>query len=218
MLERVLVGNRAHAPQAAFAVFERRAHAVEHVFTRQRIKLENAAAADNGRSHRDHRVFRCGADEADRPFFNRRQDRIALRLVPAVAFVEQQIGRLAGLPAARFRVFEHLAYIRHAAGNGVHFDERAVRRFRNGRRKRRLPAAGRAVKNAACQPVGLDGAAQQPPLPYDMLLPDEFVERARPHAVGQRCGGIRRFFHGHGKQVFHPITPIVSRETFFLDF
>ena len=46
MLERVLVGNRAHAPQAAFAVFERRAHAVEHVFTRQRIKLENAAAAD----------------------------------------------------------------------------------------------------------------------------------------------------------------------------
>ena len=203
MLERIIVCNHAHAAQASFAVAQRGTHTVQHVLARERIKLENAAAADNGGRHGNHRIFGRRTDEANRPLFNRRQNGVALRLVPAVTLVEQQIGRLAGRAAAILGFFQYLAHVGHAACHGVHFYKRAVRGFGDHRRKRRLSAAGRPVKNAACQPVRLNGTAQQPSLADNMLLADEFIERACAHAIGKRRGRVRLFLHRHSKQILH---------------
>ena len=52
--------------------------------------------------------------------------------------------------------------------------------------QRRLAAAGRAEEDQRGDAVGFDGAAQQLARPQDVRLPDELVERARAHPVGQR--------------------------------
>ena len=49
-----------------------------------------------------------------------------------------------------------------------------------------LAGAGRAVEDHAAELVGLDGAAQEPARADDVLLADELVQRARPHARRQR--------------------------------
>ena len=61
-----------------------------------------------------------------------------------------------------------------------------ARRVGDDLRQRRLAGAGRPVEDEAAQLVGLDGAAQQPPRPDDVLLADVLVQRARAHARGQR--------------------------------
>ena len=75
------------------------------------------------------------------------------------------------------------------------------------RGQRGLAGAGRAEEYGAGQPVGLYGAAQQPSLADDVLLTDEFVQRARPHSVGERrvVAGVLR------KQILHGIKPRAGR-------
>ena len=57
MQQRVVIRPDAHARQPALAVRKRRAQPPEHVFERQGIELKQAAAADNGGRHGNHRVF-----------------------------------------------------------------------------------------------------------------------------------------------------------------
>ena len=52
-------------------------------------------------------------------------------------------------------------------------------------------------------PVSLDGAPQQLAGPDDLLLPDEFLQRARPHARGQRRLRVHAFLHGMLKEIRH---------------
>ena len=49
--------------------------------------------------------------------------------------------------------------------------------------------------------VGLDGAAQQPARPDDMLLADELVQRARAHPRRQRRFLLQPFLVGLVKEV-----------------
>ena len=51
-----------------------------------------------------------------------------------------------------------------------------------------LAGAGRAVEDQRAEPVGLEQAAQQLAGAEEVLLADELVEGARPHARGQRLG------------------------------
>ena len=60
-------------------------------------------------------------------------------------------------------------------------------------RERRLPGARRPPQDQRRQLVALDHrAAAARPAPTQMLLPDELVEVARPHARGERRAGRRR--------------------------
>ena len=59
-------------------------------------------------------------------------------------------------------------------------------------RQRRLAGAGRAPQDDRLQAIFVDGAAQRPARADERLLADEFVERPRTHAFGQRSGRARR--------------------------
>ena len=52
-----------------------------------------------------------------------------------------------------------------------------------------------APQDDGLQPIALDGLPQRPPGPERVLLPDDVIEAAGPHALGERrvdrrwCGG-----------------------------
>ena len=186
MLQRVLLNGDLLPPIAALRIGDGRAHRALHLVLRERLKAEQAAARHDGRRHGDHGVFRGGADKADGARLNRGQDGIGLRLAPAVALVQQKIRWPPIHGKAAFRRLDDLAHVRHAAGDGVELNELAARLVRDDGSERGFARAGRAPEDGAGEPVGLDGAAQQPPRAHDGLLPDEFLQRAGAHAVGQR--------------------------------
>ena len=182
---------RAHiAPAvAALRVAQGVLQHAQHILRLKGLELEHPAPAHDGRGHADHGVFRGGADEANEAAFDGGQNAVALRLGPAVALVQQQVGGAAIAQAAILRLLEHLAHIRHTAGHSVELFKGAARHAGDDGRQRGLSAAGRAPEDAALQPVGLNGAAQQPARPQKPLLPHKFVKRAGPHALGQRRQG-----------------------------
>ena len=150
------------APQSAF-----------DALAREPLEAEQAAAADDGRGHGDHRVLRGGADEADDAALDGGQNGVRLRLGPAVALVQKQVGRLAVDAQALFGHLEYVAHVGHAAGDGVELHEGGARGLRDDGCQRGLARARRAPEDGAGQAVGLDGAAQELALAHDLLLPDE---------------------------------------------
>ena len=46
---------------------------------------------------------------------------------------------------------------------------------------------GRAMQDQVADPIGLDGTAKEPSVGQDPALTFKFLQRARPHAVGQGC-------------------------------
>ncbi len=60
-----------------------------------------------------------------------------------------------------------------------------------------LPVPGRAPEDQGVERAGVDRLAQGPAGPEQLRLADELVERARPHALGERrAGQPRRFVVG----------------------
>ena len=45
---------------------------------------------------------------------------------------------------------------------------------------------GGAMQDQVADPIGLDGTAQEPSVGKDSALTFKFLQRARPHAIGQR--------------------------------
>ena len=177
-----------------------------HVLLRQRHKLKQPAARHDGRGHGDHRILGRRADEPDRSLLNRGQDRVGLRLAPPVALVQQQVGALTIQSQAAFRLLQRVAQVAHPAGHGVQSHEGRPRRVRDDRRQRGFSCAGRAVKDRAGQPVGLDGSAQKPPFPHDRPLPQKLIQRSRTHPVGQRCLALLVRL----KQILHGLLPLLA--------
>ena len=67
-------------------------------------------------------------------------------------------------------------------------DEVRAGDVRDQARQRRLAGAGRAPQNDRLQLIAIDGEPERPSRPDQRVLADELVERARPHALGQRRG------------------------------
>ena len=184
---RVVVHLHAHAAETALFVGKRAAHGEHHVRFAERIELENPASAHDGRGHGHERVFRRRADEAHHAALDGGKDAVALRFAPSVAFVQQQVCRLPVQAAPVLRFLDDLSHIRHAAGYGVKLHKSGMRRIGDDGGERRFAAPRRAVEDGGSHAVGLDGAAEQPPRPNDVPLPDKFVQRSRTHAVSQRA-------------------------------
>ena len=184
--EGVVIDAHVLRAAATFRVAQRLADDPFDVFLCQPLKLKQAASADDGGRHGDHGVFRGGADEPYHPALDGGQYGIRLRLGPAMALVQQQIGGLAVELEPVLRGLQHLPHIRHTAGDGVELLKGRPGGLGDDGGQRGFAAARRAPEDGAGQPVGLDGAAQQPPRGDDVFLPDEFIQRARPHAIRQR--------------------------------
>jgi len=126
------------------------------------------------------------ADETQRPALQMRQQHVLLRLVEAVDFIHKQDRRLVVEPQVLPRMLRLLADVRHAALHAAERDEARLRLLGDDVRQRRLPHARRPVEDQRREAVRLHRAAQQLPLRQDVPLPGILIQRARPHARGQR--------------------------------
>ena len=160
-------------------------------------KLKDAAAADQRFVDLEVGVFGGGADEDDRAVLDPGQQRILLGLVEAVYLVDKEDGALAVVLGPFLGLGHCAANLLDAGEHGVQGDEvGACVVLAMTRAKRGLAGAGRAVEDEAAQLIGLDGAAQQTARPDDVLLADKLVQRARPHARGQRRFVLEPFLVG----------------------
>ena len=170
---------------AAFGVGQCLASDREKVVLRERLELEDAAAADERLVDLEIGIFGGRADQDDRAVLDPRQQRVLLGLVEAVDFVHEEDGALGELAAAILRGGDGRANVRDAGQHGVDGDEVRPRGVGDDARKGGLAGAGRPVEDDGAELIGLDRAAQQPARPDDVFLADELVERARAHPRGE---------------------------------
>src|SRR5690606_2514876 len=133
-----------------------------------------------------------------------RQERILLRLVEAMHFVDKQHGALAARQPV-FRLRHRLADILHPSQYCRQRNERGIHCLGKNQCESCLAGARRAPENHGMQLVLFDGAAQRLARPDQVALAHILVQRCGPHARGQRLvPGIA------GEQVAHSPCRITS--------
>ncbi len=129
----------------------------------------------------------CGrADQNERTIFHIRKQHILLALIEPMNFIDENNGAPAIVRELLLRLGHHVANILDAAGRSIHLHEMALRHLRNHRSDSSLPAARRSEKEKRRDRVLLDHAIQKRPAPDGRLLPHDFIEPPRPHAIRQR--------------------------------
>ena len=175
---------------------------VAHIVVGQWFELEDARSADQRPDDFEVGILRRRADQDDRAVFDVRQQRILLRFVEAVNLVDEQDGALVIHLQALFGLFDDAADVAHARHHGVDLLEVAARGVGDDHRQRGLARARRPPQqDRGEQPIGLDGAPQEPPRPDDVVLPDVFVERTGAHPRGQRLAARHDRLRGVIEQI-----------------
>ena len=121
-----------------------------------------------------------------------RQQHILLRLVEAVQLIDKENRALPAQSHARAGLGDLLAYLAHVALHAVERHKDRTGAARNHEGQRRLPHAGRPVKNERGKAIRLNRAAQQLAGCEQVLLPGHLIERLGAHARRQRHGRQRR--------------------------
>ena len=158
----------------------------------ERVQLVDLGAGEQRRVDLEVRVLRRRADERDQPLLDRRQQRVLLRLVEAVDLVEEEDRRAPAARAARraraitSRTSGRPALTAESSSKAASACSAVIRASVV------LPVPGGPYRTIECGRPGLDRRAQRRALAEQVLLPDEVVERARPHARGERPVDRRR--------------------------
>ena len=152
----------------------------------ERAQHEHACARQERRVHLEAGVLGGRSDQHDVAALDMREERVLLRLVEAVDLVDEQDRRLTG-PAPRLRrTFHDLLHFLDAREHRRDLHERHARGTRDQACERGLAGAGRAPQDDAREMPPLAHQHERAALLQEMLLPDQLLERPRPHAVGER--------------------------------
>jgi hypothetical protein len=108
--------------------------------------------------------------------------------VEAVQLIDEQNGPPAGLLQFGAGFQEQIAHLLDPGGGGVDLAKMALAVLGDDVGQRGFTCARRAVEDHGTEAVGLEHAPQQLAGAEEMVLADEFIDRARPHARGQRLG------------------------------
>ncbi len=158
----------------------------------QSLELKDAGTAHERLVHLEERIFSRRADQNNRAVLHPRQKRVLLRPVPAVNLVHEQNGAAAVQIVVILGLFDCGADVGDTGQDGVQRDEIRLCVIGDDARESRLARTGRPVKNNGRKLVGGNRAAEQPPFPHDMILPDVLVKIARAHPRGERLAQIPR--------------------------
>ena len=136
-------------------------------------------------------------------------------------FVAEEYGPAAE-PAPFFRLLEDLAHAYDTFGHRTEADELPVGVVRDEAGERRLAGTRRPPENDAADVASPDRVAQRLPRTKNAVLPDEFLQRSRPHPRSQRLGrreeterlGHASFFASRSRlsRVFSSGSPSTSVE------
>ena len=134
------------------------------------------------------------------------QKGILLRFVEAMNLVDEDDGARAVLAGAVGIAHDLLDFL-DAGEHGGKLDEVGLGDAGDDLGERGLAGPGRAPEDHRGGIVALDLHAQRLAGPDEMLLADEFIERARTHAVGERDARLRRrdleSFRRDGREEIH---------------
>ena len=207
----VLVDREASvaAGQAPDGVGQRPVDQRPQVVGGQRLQPEQRRAAPQRPVDLEEGVLGGGADQREEPVLHVGEEGVLLGAVEAVDLVQEQDRALAPLPQPGAGPLHHLPHLLHAGGDGRHGLERLGRGPGHQPGDGRLPGAGRAPQDARRQPVGLDQRPQRLPRRQQVLLADDLVEGAGPHAAGQRRRGGDALLRRLAEEVIagrHPVT------------
>ncbi len=180
-----IVRERHRAAEATF-LGERAIEQHAHVVVGERAEGEQQRAAEQRRDDAEVRVLRGGADERHPAVLDAGQQGVLLGLAEPVHLIDEQHRLDAALREGSPRTGDDLAHFLDARRDGRDLDEAPVRVPADQRRDRGLAGAGRTPQEQRERLVGVDDLPQRRPGGQQVLLADELVERARPHAHGER--------------------------------
>ena len=170
----------------------------------QRLESEDLRPADQGGVDGEEGVFRRGPDERDDALLDVAEQHVLLGLVEAVDLVEEEDRAPAVVFEPAASVVEDVADVLDAHGRGVAPLKGLVGGSGDDLGEGGFSRAGRAVEQHAGQGVGGEHASKHPAFAEEVLLPDELVERAGPHADGQGLSRGSAFFLLLLPQIGHP--------------
>src|SRR5262245_19261801 len=119
-----------------------------------------------------------------------------LVLVEAVDLVEEEDRPLPVRTEALARVREDLSYLRNRCRHRRQLLERRAGHVRDDPSKRRLPGSRWSVEDRGAHAVLLDRRPERRSLSEHLLLPDELIERLRPHPQRERRDLWQALFRG----------------------
>ena len=191
--------------QPTFVVGQRALQHADDIIDRHRLQLENLRTRHERRVHVEIRIVGRGADEADDPALDVRQQHVLLGFVETVDLVDEKDRRLAPQLAPGAGLVDFRPDFGDVGFHAVDGFEAGAGRPRDHAGKGGFASARRSVKNQRREPVRLDRPAQQLARSEDVLLACHFLKRARPHPCRQGFGGCRlvRRGGGSGEKIGH---------------
>ena len=178
-------------PETVLHVGKRAREDGEDLLFLQSPQHKHARSRQECRVHLERRVLGRGADEDDGPRFDVREEGVLLRLVEAVNLVYEQDRALASQTPGPLGGRHDFLDVLDAGEHRAERDEARLRPLGDEPSDRRLARTRRSPEDDRLQPIALDGLPQRTPGPEHVLLPDDLIEAARPHALGERRVGPR---------------------------
>ena len=151
----------------------------------QRLQNVHAATAEQRGVDLKGRIFGRGANEPERATFDVGQKGILLGAVEAVDLVDEENGSRPHSCRA-LGVRHDLLDLLNAAGYGGELDERGLRRGGDDFGERGFARARRPPEDHGSRLIAFDGDPQRLARAEQVLLADVALQRARPHAFGER--------------------------------
>ena len=186
--ERVVGDAHAGGAEAALAIGQRAAKDLDDLGLAQRPQDIHAAARQQRAVHLERGVLGGGADQHDGGLLDVRQECVLLPAVEAVDLVDEE-DRAAPPPRALgLGLGDDLADLLHAGQHGRERHEARAHDVRHQRGQRGLAGARRPPEDHRVQLATLECCAQHAAGAEQVLLTDDLVERARPHAIRQGAG------------------------------
>ena len=186
------VADRAHraAPASTvtpgIAAVDRAVEQLRRGLGRQRLQHIDRRARQQRAVDLERRVLGRRADERQQAALDERQERVLLRLVEAMHFVDEQDRCAAGLLARELGARDGVADVLDAGEHGRDRDEVGVERIGHQPRERRLAHARRAPQDHRMRLARRERDGERLARRQQMALADHLVDRLRAQPLGER--------------------------------